>query len=280
MKFKTQIESPGRRLCVVSCNGLICLSDTVFPNNVYVCNPLTRQHFHLPESKNEPSFVNEIPQFYRFWCGIGYSRSANLFKVVKFTVNCVKPSERQCSIYTLGVDDEWRILGDSGLPFPRNDFVRNDFVFLNGAFHWIGRENSMWLLRYFDMEKEQVGNLPLPSHFSGCGIDLGVVDNCLYISDERRSSGAFNIWVMKDYKNIESWTLEWIIQRPLPSGLDWSLKPVKTLENGTVLMIVGTKTLASYNPVSAVLERISYHGVKFWEGSIADVLSFLPLPGL
>ncbi|KAH7864909.1 hypothetical protein Vadar_011632 [Vaccinium darrowii] len=169
MKFETQIEIPGRNLCLVSCNGLICLSDHFCPSNVY------------------------------------------------------------CSIYTLGVDDEWRTLGPgvAGLPFPRNSY----FVFLNGAFHWIGRENTM--LFYLDMEKEQCGNLPLPSQFSGYEFHLGVVDNCLYICDEKTSSVAVNIWVLKDYGNLGSWTLEWIIQRPLPPGLNWDLKPVKTFEDGT-----------------------------------------------
>ncbi|KAH7842603.1 hypothetical protein Vadar_027978 [Vaccinium darrowii] len=141
----------------------------------------------------------------------------------------------------------------------------------------------MLSLSYFDMEKEQCGDLPSPSQFSGSqfsgyGFYLGVVDNCLYISDENTSSVAVNIWVLKDYGNIGSWTLEWIIQRPLPSGLKWNLKPVKTFKDGTVLMVVGNKTLASYNPVSTVLEKITYHGVKFWEGSITGIPSFLPLP--
>jgi len=274
MKFETQIEIPGSNLCVVSCNGLLCLSDQFCLNNsVYVCNPITRQHFRLPESKNERSVINERPQLYIRWCGIGYSRSADLFKVVSFTANLGKrPFETHCSIYTLGVDDEWRTLGlrDAGLTFPHN----GDIVFLNGAFHWIGQENS---LCSFDMEKEQCGNLPLPSQVSGYGFHLGVVDNCLYIIDEKTSSVAVNIWVLKDYGNMGSWTLEWIIQRPLPPGL-WNLKPVKTVEDGTVLMIAGEKNLASYNPVSTVLEKITYHGVKFWGGSITGVPSFLPLP--
>lgn len=141
----------------------------------------------------------------------------------------------------------------------------------------------MLSLGYFDMEKEQCGDLPSPSQFSGSqfseyGFYLGVVDNCLYISDEKTSLVAVNIWVMKDYGNIGSWTLEWIIRRPLHRGLNWNLKPVKTFEDGTVLVVVGNKTLASYNPVSTVLEKITYHGVKFWGVSITGVLSFRPLP--
>ncbi|KAH7844552.1 hypothetical protein Vadar_029263 [Vaccinium darrowii] len=103
---------------------------------------------------------------------------------------------------------------------------------------------------------EQCGNLPLPELFAvhspleeKC-FHLGVVDNCLYICDARASHLPVNIWVMKDYGDIGSWTLEWIIRRPLPSRLDHNLKPVKTLEDGTVLMIVEEKILVSYNPAS------------------------------
>jgi len=135
------------------------------------------------------------------------------------------------------------------------------------------------MLCYLDMEKEQCGNLPLPSQFSGYEFHhLGVVDNCLYISDEKSSSIAVNLWVLKDYGNIGSWTLQWIIQRPLPPGLDWDLKPVKTFEDGTLLMIVGNITLASYNPVSRVIETIRYNGARFWKESIAGVPSFLSFP--
>ncbi|KAH7858478.1 hypothetical protein Vadar_024267 [Vaccinium darrowii] len=119
MKFKIPIEIPLCRLWVVSCNGLICLSNHLLPNNVYVGNPLTRQHFRLPKSRNEPIVsINHRYELYVCWSGIGYSRSADLFKVVQFTVN--SECERHFSIYTLGVDDEWRTLGDAGLLFPCN----------------------------------------------------------------------------------------------------------------------------------------------------------------
>ncbi|KAH7842656.1 hypothetical protein Vadar_007751 [Vaccinium darrowii] len=293
MKFEAKIIHPtcfeflSNRI-VSSCNGLILLSDAKWSNNVCVCNPITRQHFFLPKPDEDLCLLRRGRYFYCGY-GFGYSRSTDLFKVVKFTANYKEqPYRLHCCVYTLGVDDEWRTLGSTRQPVPYNPDL--PFVFLNGALHWISWERSTWLLCYFDMEKEQCGNQTfrlhskklnlsaVPSSLEGTRFHLGVVDNCLYIRDEQTSPLPVNIWVMKDYGDIRSWNLEWIIQRPLPSGLNQDLKPVKTLEDGTVLMTVRKKVLASYNPVTKVLQRVSYHGVQFWEDLIVGVLSFLPLP--
>ncbi|KAE9456240.1 hypothetical protein C3L33_11859, partial [Rhododendron williamsianum] len=279
MKFETKPEIPaGSPLSMVSsCNGLVCLADRFCSDTVYICNPVTRQHLFLPKPKNEPSVRNIDPRYFGFGFGygFGYSQSTDLFKVVKFTGKGYNKSARlHCCVHTLGVDAEWRNIGDTGQPPPHN----SQFVFFNGGLHWIGSEGySMLLLCYFDMEKEQCGNLPLPnlSHIFRykSRVDrfhLGVVDNCLYIRDVQKFPMPIQIWVMKDYENIGSWTLEWTIHRQLPSWLGLDLKPLKTLKDGTVLMLVKEKTLASYNPVTKLFERVSYHGVHSWEESIAD----------
>ncbi|KAH7844424.1 hypothetical protein Vadar_027848 [Vaccinium darrowii] len=298
IKFNSQIEFPGSTRSIVSCcEGLICLTQYFLSDRVCIFNPLTRQHFLLPKPKKYQKIVNKRPHIVRsgsgcgsgygdgvkfeFGIGFGYCPSTALYKVVQFTGSYEKPPHTlRCRIYTLGVDDKWRNLGSTGQPIPY--FLT--LVFFNGALHWISSGDSLLLLCYFDMEKEQCGTLPLPDHYAVHSqleeefFHLGVVDNCLYICDERASHSSVNIWVMKDYGNIGSWTLELIIQRPLPFGLDWQLKPVKTLENGTVLMIVKQKTLVSYNPATRVFRRISYDGARCWQGSIIGVPSFLPLP--
>ncbi|KAI8558154.1 hypothetical protein RHMOL_Rhmol04G0067300 [Rhododendron molle] len=178
-----------------------------------------------------------------------------------------------CSVAFIRFDDEWRTLGNTGQPLP----IVHCLVFLNGALHWISLEGSTLLLCYFDVEKEQCGNLPLPnlsgsSQLKGASFHLGVVDNCLYICDEQKSPLPVNKWVMKDNGNIVSWTLEWIIKQPLPRGLDRDLKPIKTLEDGTVLIIVREKTLASYNPVVCYSE--CYKVASLSDGEHAAVRVF------
>ncbi|KAI8555367.1 hypothetical protein RHMOL_Rhmol05G0169500 [Rhododendron molle] len=145
----------------------------------------------------------------------------------------------------------------------------------------------MLLLCYFDMEKGQCGNLPLPkftlpSHLVENRFHLEVVDNCLYIRDCQPSPFPVpvNIWAMKkDYGDVGSWTLEWIIQQPS----FWArLGPQTNKDFGRWDSVddCRTETLASYNPVATAIQRISYHGVKFWKDSFTDVASFLLLkPG-
>lgn len=71
MKFETRIENPaGSRFGMVdSCHGLICLADYICPSKVYICNPITRQHFVVPKCKNVPSTMYGRPQFHWYWYG-------------------------------------------------------------------------------------------------------------------------------------------------------------------------------------------------------------------
>ncbi|KAH7842558.1 hypothetical protein Vadar_006699 [Vaccinium darrowii] len=214
IQFNTQIEFPSSLQSIVSCcDGLICLTDFFRSDKVCLFNPLTRQHFLLPKPKKYQKIVNKRPFIsvsgygdgdgvqFELGIGLGYCPSTALYKVVQFTGSFEKPPHTlHCRIYTLGVDDKWRTLGNTGQPIP--NFLT--LVFFNGALHWISSGDSLLMLCYFDMEKEQCGNLPLPDHFAVPSqleekfFHLGVVDNCLYICDERASHSSVNIWVMKE----------------------------------------------------------------------------------
>ncbi|KAH7842897.1 hypothetical protein Vadar_010299 [Vaccinium darrowii] len=225
IQFKSQIEFPsGPKSAVSCCNGLICLADYSLSDNVCTFNPVTRQHFSFPKRKEIQTVSNRRPHClgsgYEFafvsGFGFGYCRSTSLYKVVEFTENYEnEPCTLHCSIYTLGVDDKWRTLGSTGQPIPHPLTL----VFFNGALHWLCSKDSLLLLCYFDMEKEQCGNLPLPELFAvpsrrlekTC-FHLGVVDNCLYICDERACQLSIHIWVMKDYGKY--WVLDF--------GMDYS----------------------------------------------------------
>ncbi|KAL6975636.1 hypothetical protein U1Q18_024431 [Sarracenia purpurea var. burkii] len=261
VKFRTKIDIPEGYIKIVgSCNGLLCLFDCFHRDTVIVCNPILGQTIILPK------YTNIVPITYVKY-GFGHSSSTDQYKVLRFVMTSNVRSDFDCEIYTIGSDDAWRRIGVATRE-PSN------VVFLNGALHWIVFNNSSWLYYYFDVEKEQFESFSLPSDIRNPSNFLGVVDNCLYICDNpfRR----INIWVMKNHGDIGSLILEWAFDRPFPVWMARPPRPIKTLKDGTVLLISHT-ILASYNPKTGVFERIDYRGFQLWNEAVIDVPSFFSL---
>ncbi|KAH7843836.1 hypothetical protein Vadar_021237 [Vaccinium darrowii] len=259
MKFRTEFYFPHMHIGkVASCNGLILLSNYPSKDLIIVCNPLTAHYFILPK----PKLVRRTYRNYVGF-GFGYSPATDQYKVLRYTHTLTPTRLFDIDIYTLGVDDEWRSLGDTAQP---PVFYTSGLVFLNGALHWVGFENSK-IICYFDIEKEQFGSFPLPSHIQNDCRYLGVVGNWLYI----RSVGVLKFWMLKDYGDFGSWTLECVIEKPFAQGVGGFVEPLKILKDGTLLMMfaqtLDTKwpkegletTLASYNPQTRVLKKIKHH---------------------
>ncbi|KAH7843043.1 hypothetical protein Vadar_012073 [Vaccinium darrowii] len=216
MKFKTGIYFPHRRIEIVaSCNGLILLSNccSVADHVIAVCNPLRAQHFFLPKPPNLPG-----SKYYNYYgYGFGHSPATDQYKVVRFTSQTLDPSRLDFDIYTIGIDRKWRTIRDIGRP---PAVYMSHLVFLNGAFHWIGSENeNLKLICYFDIEQEQFGSFPLPSDVGNNTFPyLGVLDNWLYIQQDC-SFNVQKLWVMKDYGDFWSWSLECVIDGPFTRRL-------------------------------------------------------------
>ncbi|KAI8569205.1 hypothetical protein RHMOL_Rhmol02G0261000 [Rhododendron molle] len=290
IKFKTEVYFSGMHIAA-SCNGLILLSNRspFGDGRVIVCNPLRAQHFILPKP---PKIVTDIRTF---GFGFGHSPATDQYKVLRFYNHAPSLSILGFDIYTIGIDDKWRSIGYPGQPPAvfRSQLVfrmtmrylgqppavfTSQLVFLNGAFHWIGFENeNSWFICYFDIEKEQFGSFPLPSHMGISFPYLGVVENWLYIQVDC-SLCVQKLWVMKDYGDFSSWTLEWVIE----GASLGTAKPLKMLKDGTLLMMFNKSsengsikiTLASYNPQTRVLKKIKHCGNSLWGASVADVPRF------
>ncbi|KAG5551628.1 hypothetical protein RHGRI_009895 [Rhododendron griersonianum] len=276
MKFTTGIYFPHMDIDKVgSCNGLILLSNHPSKDLVIVCNPLSAQHFVLPKppklgTKAYSSFVG---------FGFGHCTSTDQYKVLRFTKTHRPTRLMDIAIYTLGVDDEWRSLGDTAQP---PCIFTSKLVFLNGAFHWIGFENSR-VVCYLDIEKEQFGSFPLPSHIGNDFTYFGVVDNWLYL---RHRSGVLKFWVMKDYGDFGSWTLECVVENPFHGN--GFVEPLKILEDGSLLLMMVYSqpsldrkrpkeekiTLASCNPRTRVLKKIEHRGILLEDTPYAYVPCF------
>lgn len=140
---------------------------------------------------------------------------------------------------------------------------------MNSTIHWIGLEDSR-IICYFDVEKEEFGSSPLPSHFGKGIIDLEVMDNRLYIHHVRPIGSVRKFWAMKDYGDFGSWTLEWVIDEQLIGIFNGHVKPLKSLKDGMLLMMISKaiqdsgdlpetiiRTLASYSSQTRALKKIN-----------------------
>ncbi|KAI8558141.1 hypothetical protein RHMOL_Rhmol04G0066400 [Rhododendron molle] len=186
-----------------------------------------------------------------------------------------RPCRLNCEIFTIGIDDEWRSMGDTEqLPA----LIISRIIFLNGALYWIGVENLRFIC-YFDIEREHFRSFPLPSHIGKDCVHLEVVDNLLYLHN-RHFLHIWRFWAMKDYGDFGSWALEWVIEEPTINKFEGFVRPLKTLKDGRLLMTFynftdATKTIiASYNPRTRVLKKNKYHLSGCWCTAVADIPCF------
>ncbi|KAH7842489.1 hypothetical protein Vadar_005902 [Vaccinium darrowii] len=275
VKFISAIYIP-RKEChggrvIGACNGLVCLR---VDNDVVVCNPiLPGRHFVLPKLPKLAKAFSSV----RF--GFGFCPLSVEYKVLTCTVTRKNHLYNMTfDIFTLGRDDTWRSIGGHNRKsFPRF-YTGDDFVFVNGALHWLGTSMASKFLCYFDVENEELGSLTLDCHIGGVS-HLGVLDGLLYLSDLRSLSDV-KVWVMEDYIQTGAWTLKWVVELQHLHVVDGPVRPIKILKDGTVLMIFRDKRLISYNPQTRVIERINYRRVGFWTASIAHTPNFFCPPWL
>ncbi|KAF2292361.1 hypothetical protein GH714_020612 [Hevea brasiliensis] len=143
---------------VGSCNGLLCLADSLYDDAVYVYNPFTRKHIELPKSLKYPD--QEVV------FGFGFHPKTEQYKVVKIVYyrnshsgyprarRLVYP-QSEVQILTLG-SPKWRSLGK--IPF---QLVRRPSeALVNGRLHWVSRHrryNPARLLVSLDLADDNSG---------------------------------------------------------------------------------------------------------------------------
>ncbi|KAG5551602.1 hypothetical protein RHGRI_009871 [Rhododendron griersonianum] len=263
-----------KRRLIGACNGLVCLH---VDEDIVVCNPILQGRRPLVLPKLPKPTHSSRSRF-----GFGFSPLSDEYKVLRS--NETNGHNMSIVVCTLGRDDTWRSIGGGG--HNREPFSRRltspgiDFVFVNGALYWLGEDMASRLsLCYFDMDNEELGStLSLPCHNEGL-LHLGVLDNFLFLSSARWLSD-FNVWVMRDYIATGAWTLKWVVKLSNFPGPIRPVQPIKFLKDGTVLMILHDKVLASHNPQIGLTEIIKYHKVAFWTETIAHTPNFLCRPWL
>ncbi|TXG64939.1 hypothetical protein EZV62_011933 [Acer yangbiense] len=194
-----------------SCNGVLCLCSNSDRSLIYMWNPFISKYITLPRP------------FYKYnirYVGFGVDHlSGHLddFKVVTISASA------NAEVYSLR-KNSWKIVPEGFPPSIELSCCPRDHpVFVKGCVHWCARVSCYldskcpWLIVSFDFVNEVFQKIMLPNDLStsdGAKF-LNVVNGCLCVFagvDEVCSS--YELWVMKEYSVVESWTRTCIIEKP------------------------------------------------------------------
>uniref|UniRef100_A0A6N2NE86 F-box domain-containing protein n=1 Tax=Salix viminalis TaxID=40686 RepID=A0A6N2NE86_SALVM len=274
---------------VGSCNGLLCLADSLYNDSLYIYNPFTGGYKELPKSLQYPD--QEVV------FGFGFNPKTNEYKVIRIVYyrngHGSYPRSRrviyplsQVQILTLGCP-VWRSLGKVSYRLVR----RASETLVNGRLHWVSRpcrNKPARRLVSFDLTDEQFREVPKPDcgGLNRCDYHLAVLGGCLSVAvycNYRR----LEIWVMKEYNEKGSWVKEYKIGAYMPKGLKQNLNgPLKiwknassrrvvralcVLKNGEILLEYKNRVLVSYDPKKGKFKDIDLQGTPKWFQAVVHV---------
>ncbi|KAI3769555.1 hypothetical protein L6452_00663 [Arctium lappa] len=262
---------------VGSCNGLLCLSDSLYGEPVFLFNPFSMDYLELPKSKQ---FQEQEVLF-----GFGFHPDSNEYKVVKIVYyrtwqgrrriirknrNYPK-SEVQILTISKQIDDKscsWRCLGK--VPYLLDKQATEGPV-VNGRIHWVSRPGRITgvpgrAIVSFDLKDELFKVVAKPSHAvvnRGNNYHLAAIKGCLAVVISC-GYGKLEIWVMKEYDRKESWVKEFVIHGAFPAKVvshehrDYGIwrwrsggrmvRVLCVLKNGEILMEYRGGSLVKYDP--------------------------------
>ncbi|XP_059315914.1 F-box protein At3g07870-like [Lycium ferocissimum] len=242
-----------------SCNGFICLLNGWSHeknHSVYINNPLLGEYFKvkLPEKEKRVRCVA-----YAFCYSEEGSGQYKILRSVKVRKFQGRPEVLELDVYTLGVDEKWRNVGEAPCP------VSHHFgkVNVNGSLHWMDREKNDSIYS-FDIGIEKLKSLPFPPGLKTPSPCLTLVElgNCLCLSDNI-SFQHIDIWWMKEYGIAESWVKDRISLYHIPPDIcDARYVPIIIWKDGKILMQKERGAqLISYNPYDKKFTKVNVYGI-------------------
>ncbi|KAL2524833.1 F-box protein [Abeliophyllum distichum] len=273
-----------------SCNGLLCLVDSLLANSIYIYNPFTRDYKVLPKSIDF--------QYQTVIFGFGFHPVTKEYKVIKIIYyplyDLDNPNHSQKLTYTDShishveiynlCTNEWRSIGEAPYVLEKSS---SPGVLVSGRLHWMslcGKLNGHHdrIIVSFDLSDDSFRKITKPesgdsrSWLSSYVVELG---GCLCAFVHLPTSyGAMDIWVMKEYGVQESWVKEYTIRSHYSSSYIgpqlrkfysiWrnylSGKLVKILcllKNGEILLKYQSGSLVSYNPDNGMFKNLTLQGI-------------------
>lgn len=279
-KFQVPFCSAMPEFDVVgTCDGLLCLSDSLFNDALYIYNPFTRNCKELPKSMHN---LNQEVVY-----GFGCHPTTKEYKVVKivYIKNSNKGSAVQ--VFTLG-SSAWR-----SLEKVHHHLVNwpSQQVCVDGRLHWVtwpGRYTRIRSIISFDLADEEFREVPSPdgNGLSRCNYHLVVLGGCLSAAVYCHY-GKLDIWVMEKYGVKESWIKKFNLGNYVPKGfqreMEISYKISRFASKGRFVRVVGltkdgeflleyrSRALVSYDPKSTKAKDLVFPGMPKWYRTIVHV---------
>ncbi|KAM7274740.1 hypothetical protein ACFE04_016606 [Oxalis oulophora] len=282
-KFRTPfVHNLPEFVVAGSCNGLLCLSDSLYNDAMYIYNPFTRDYMEIPKSIK---FSDQEVVF-----GFGFNPKTKQYKVIKIiyyrnsntnsrTRRIVYPKS-DVQVFTLGTNS-WRSLGKSPYQLIRSPSE----ALVNGILHFVSKPRRYFPARKivaFDLNDEQFREVAKPDcgGLNKCNFQLALLNGCLAAA-VYGNYGKLEIWIMKKYNVKESWVKEYNIGAYMPKGLkqNYSDRPLKIwksssnaravrvicqLETGEILLEYKSRALVSYDPKKNKFKNLDFQGMPNW----------------
>ncbi|XP_010527307.2 PREDICTED: F-box protein At3g07870-like [Tarenaya hassleriana] len=246
-----------------SCNGFMCLRKaTMFSsckNPCIVWNPFTGEFTFIPKPEKE----NTI-KAWPIVSGLGCGARSNVYKVVRLFhgVSPLSPFDRVAEVCTLG-SDSWRSIGQA--PWDTIYEGSTYTVYLNGVIHWLSEPDgsvAKFSLLCFGFEEEKFNHLPLPPQLlerMGDGpaeskVTLGALRGCLCVSG--LVLHRIKVWILRDRSDETSWTPQFSIYNFMGSFF----RPLKWLENGSLVMLWSKMSLVFYDRMARTVREFRVRG--------------------
>ncbi|KAJ4851587.1 hypothetical protein Tsubulata_026428, partial [Turnera subulata] len=197
-----------------SCNGLLCCAHEPDASGespglrFVVCNPITGEYVLIESLAKRRLGYPGYPRGMEFF----YCPSSDQYKIMVFFRDPQQVSLPM--IYTLG-SNLWRTIEHIQFPMsPSTSF--------NGALHWVCADYSLrWCdsICAFDIENESVRLvIPVPPQIKGNvyarHLNVSLCRGWLSLSMACRDNTGLDIWIMKEYGEVSSWTKQHVVLSP------------------------------------------------------------------
>lgn len=187
-------------------NGLVCLAYHDTSDPIIVCNPSIRKYVILPEAK--PTLMDWVRLEF------GYDSRNDDYKVLRIRSRSRSHQSDDCEI------DVWSLSRGSWKTLKaklKKSVPSGNTTLVKGALHRVHnylKRSADYFILCFDMVSELFEEIIMPQDLrKNCCSTIRYGESIGLLSHVRRNAGdsVFQVWVMKEYGVVESWTKQFDI---------------------------------------------------------------------